>query len=73
MKVSTEINLTDFGFWSVAEEHKFTFKELNDLQYQLKELYPDGMTETQINELFWFEDRLLCGCLGLNYDEYLQR
>ena len=43
------------------------------IEYILDDLYPDGMTETQINDLFWFEEEFLCESIGVNYDEYLER
>ena len=36
--------------------------------------YPDGMTETQLNDLFWFEDKYLCELIGIDYkNDYLKR
>ena len=73
MQVTKELNLQNFDFWSGAKEHNFTYSELKEIESQLDDLYPDGCEETQINDLFWFEKEFLCECLGLNYDEYLER
>ena len=73
MKVTSELNLVDFEFWSGAKDHGFSYTELKELEYHLEELYPDGMSETEINDLFWFDEEFLCECLGLDYDEYLER
>ena len=73
MKITSELNLTNFEFWSGAKQHKFTYNELKELEYILEELYPEGCTETHINDLFYFEDETLCDWIGLNYDEYLNR
>jgi len=73
MKVYTELQLTSFNFWSGAKQHSFTYSELNELENALEDLYPDGTSETQINDLFWFEEEFLCECIGLNYNEYLER
>ena len=73
MKVSKELTLTNFDFWSGAKDHEFTYSELQELEYQIEDIYYDGCDETQINDLFWFEEEFLCECIGLNYDEYLKR
>ena len=73
MKVTSELNLVDFEFWSGAKDHGFSYTELKELEYHLEELYPDGMSETEINDMFWFDEEFLCECLGLDYDEYLER
>ena len=74
MKITSELNLADFDFWSGAKDHSFTYSELKELEYQLEELFQDGATETQINDIFWFEEEMLCEWLGLDYEEdYLKR
>ncbi len=73
MTITKELDLTDFNFWSGAKDHSFTYNELKDIEDQLEEIYPDGMTETDVNDLFWFEDESLCEWLGLDYEEYLER
>lgn len=73
MKVSSEINLRNFDFWSGAKNHSFTYNELEEIQFQLEEIYTEGMDETQINDLFWFEEEFLCELIGLKYKKYLKR
>lgn len=73
MKYTADNPLTLFPFWSGAAQHEFTYDELELIEDQLEMLYPDGMTETQINDLFWFEEEFLCGCIGLDIDEYNER
>jgi hypothetical protein len=73
MKVSLEINLTNFKFWAGAKNHSFTYNELQEIEFQLEDIYPDGMDETQINDIFWFEEEFLCELIGLKYKKYLKR
>jgi len=73
MKITSELNLTDFNFWSGAKQHNFDYDELNNIESELECLYPEGLTETQVNDLFWFEEEFLCECIGLDYNEYLER
>ena len=74
MKITSELNLQSFNFWSGAKQHSFTYSELSELESQLDEFYPEGTTETKINDLFWFDEEFLCECIGLDYDnEYSNR
>jgi hypothetical protein len=73
MKITSELNLTAFNFWSGAKQHNFTYSELEQLTDSFEELYPEGMTETAVNDLFWFEDEFLCEVIGLDYSEYEER
>lgn len=74
MKITTELNLQAFEFWSGAEDHSFTYSELKELEFQLEDLFPDGATDTQINDIFWFEEKILCEYIGVDYEnDYLNR
>ena len=74
MKISKELTLTNFNFWSGAKDHAFTYSELKEIEVQLVYLYPDGCEETEINDLFWFEEEFLCECIGVDFnDDYLNR
>ena len=74
MKYTTELNLTDFNFWSGAKDHEFTYTELKELEYILEDIYhEEPPTETQINDLFWFEEQFLCECIGVDFEEYENR
>lgn len=70
LRVYKESDLTDFVFWSGAKD---TVKYLSDEQLRqiaatLEDAYPDGMTETEINDFFWFEDDTIAEWLG--YDSF---
>ena len=74
MKYTKQLNLTEFDFWNSAKEHKFTYNELKELEYIIEDFFHEKpATETDINDLFWFEEELLCDCLALNFDEYENR
>ena len=73
MKVTSDLNLKSFDFWSGAKDHSFTYSELSELENALEDLFPEGASETDINDMFWFEEEMLCECIGLDYDEYLER
>jgi hypothetical protein len=73
MKVNSEINLTNFQFWSGAKNHSFTYNELQEIEFQLEDIYPDGIDETHLNDLFWFDEEFICELIGLKYKKYLKR
>ena len=74
MTITKELNLVNFTFWSGAKQHEFTYNELKDIENVLEDLFYDKpASETDINDLFWFEDEYLCECIGLDYNEYSNR
>jgi len=74
MQFKTEKNLTEFNFWSGAKDHDFTYNELNELETLIEDLFTETLTETKINDLFWFEEQLLCEIIGIDYEnDYLNR
>ena len=70
MRIINETSLTDFRWWGGAElnARMLTESELDMLDDMLIELYPNGMSETLINDVMWFEFDFVCGLLGLVYD-----
>ena len=59
MKLCREItSLEDFEAWSGG---KYMYDEIlnaglgDEFIAMLEELYPDGMTDTQLNDILWFE------------------
>lgn len=70
MTIKTEQSLRNFEFWSGAKgrAEMMTCEELDSVENALEELYPDGMTDTEINDLFWFDFDYVCELIGLEYD-----
>lgn len=68
MTIKSDISLRNFEAWSggkstldrIVNEGKCD--ELEDL---LEDLYPDGMTDTQLNDLLWFDYDTVFGWLGI--------
>ena len=67
--VTYELDLTRFNFWSgAAETAKYlTYSELEELNGFFNERY-ETLTETDVNDIFWFEDDMLAQYLG--YDDF---
>lgn len=70
MKIYTENSLSNFEFWSGAVDRVkyLTDDELDTIEAILEDIYPDGMDETQINDLFWFEEDWIAEMLG--YEDF---
>ena len=60
MKFIKNTNLVDFNFWGGAQYHNFTEKDLIELDEALGEEFPNGLDETTLNDMFWFEEHYLC-------------
>ena len=74
MQYTSDLQLADFNFWSGAKQHKFTYAELGELDDCMSDLYQTRIpTETDINDLFWFELEFLCECIGLDFEQYENR
>lgn len=71
MTTITEQSLRSFEFWGGAKDNadELTIEQFDELENILEELYPDGMTETQLNDLMWFDFDTVKQWLGIENDE----
>lgn len=72
MQYLVDKNLRDFEFWSGAKDNvaRLTPEQLDELDNIMSDIYEsDPLTETQINDLFWFDFELICEWLGIDEDE----
>lgn len=73
MKITSEIEIRNFDFEAGAVDRaKFienNFPEKwNEIETTLEELYPNGIDETTLNDIFWFDDEFFAK-MGCGYDE----
>ena len=70
MTIKTEQSLSNFEFWAGAKTNagKLSEEELDRIEAELEEFYPDGMDETELNDLFWFDFGWVCSIVGLTYN-----
>ena len=64
--------LADFDAWSGAKDTKETILNNNkgdEFDALIEELYPGGLTETQLNDILWFETDWLYESLGISEEE----
>ena len=66
------LTLVNFNAWSGAVETKETIineGKAEQFDNLIEELYPDGLTETTLNDLLWFEDEWIFEMLGIETEE----
>lgn len=71
MKVIKEISIDNFEFWGGAVDTINRLKELNltdNAEEFINELYPDGISETTLNDEFWFNASDIYQAVGLDTD-----
>lgn len=67
MKITSEQKLRYFDFWGGAKERVklLSYEELDIIEMELEIMYyPEGLTETQLNDIFWFDDEFIAEILG---------
>ena len=76
MKIYSEKSLKDFEFWSGAKDtvKYLTEDEINQIENILEDCFPEGMSDTEINDFFWFEDDTIAEWLGYqSFDDIMYR
>lgn len=69
-----EVNLENFEAWGGAKDTLNRVQEnglTEELEVFLEELYPEGMTETQLNDFLWFEPEYIYNSLGIKTEAEL--
>ena len=64
--------LDDYSPWSGAIETFDIIKDndmLDDFELLIEECYPEGITQTQLNDILWFDNEWVLEQLGLNDNE----
>ena len=76
MTITYELDLERFEAWSGAKETLERVQRegrCGELENILEELYPEGMTETQLNDLLWFDSESVYEWLGIRSEEQIER
>ena len=72
MKVYKELNLKDFESWSGATETKNIIIQAGkeqEFEELIEELFPNGVSATELNDLLWFDDEYILNCLGMQIED----
>lgn len=75
MRIITEERLFNFDFWggavftaSLLEEDDF-----DSVEVELEDIYPDGISDIEINDIFWFETDFIANICGYeNFEEMME-
>lgn len=51
--------------WEDIEEAN----KVDELEYLLEEIYPEGITDTQLNDILWFESDWIYESLGITDED----
>lgn len=75
MRIYREEHIRNFEFWQGARDfaEKLTDSQFDIIEDMLNDIYPEGLDETSLNDIFWFEKDSICEWLGYDsYDQFLQ-
>ena len=76
MTITYELDLNSFQAWSGAVD---TLERIQregkcaELENVLEDIYPDGMTETQLNDLLWFDSESVYEWRGIRSEEQIEK
>ena len=71
MKIYKEESLQNFEFWSGAKANASTLtsEQLDTVEAILTDIYPEGLDETQLNDIFRFDFDQIQEWLGIEPEE----
>ena len=75
MKIYSEISIADFKAWGGAIDtldRIIAEDKCDELEAILEDLYPDGISETELNDLLWFDDEAVFGWLGIRTESEIR-
>lgn len=75
MTITYELDLNSFKAWSGAVDTLDRIQregKCTELESILEDTYPDGMTETELNDLLWFEADTVFEWLGMRSETQIR-
>ena len=72
MIIKTETNLRNFKAWSGAIDTKKIILVAGleeEFEMLIDELYPEGLTDTELNDILWFDSDWILENLGIKEEE----
>ena len=69
MRIYSDESLRNFEFWSQAYDNatELSYEDLDVIEGILEEQYPDGMSATELNDLFWHDFDTVLEWVGKEY------
>ena len=75
MKITKEISIEEFEGWSGAEktlDKIISEGKAEEFEFILEDLYPEGMDETQLNDLLRFEPEWCFEAVGIRTESEIE-
>ena len=75
MTITYELDLNSFQAWSGAKDTLDRIQREGKcglLEQILEDIYPDGMTETELNDLLWFDSESVYEWLGIRSESQIK-
>lgn len=75
MKITYELELSRFEAWGGGEytlDRVINEGKVEELEKALEELYPDGLDETTLNDILWFEDEWIFEMCGIRTESEIR-
>lgn len=71
MKIYSDIRLRQFEFWGPAKERaeQLSYNEMNEVEDHIEELYPDGISDGELNDMFAYDFDSVVRWLGYDDEE----
>ena len=72
MKIFMDLSIENFNAWSGAKYTKDRIikeNKIEEFDQLIEELYPQGLSETELNDLLWFDDEWIYESLGMEIEE----
>lgn len=75
MRYYVEEPLYKFQFWGGAKENAnlLTLQEFEQIEFELSDIYPEGLEGVQINDIFWFDFDFIAQLLGYENEEEFRK
>jgi hypothetical protein len=66
MLIHSDTKLRDFEFWSGGADtaNCLTWEQLDELEGVFEDIYPDGIDDVNLNDIFYFEPDTVAELLG---------
>lgn len=71
MLIHKEEDLRNFDFWGPARDHsaELSLEQLDQLEFILEDIYPEGIDETQLNDIMAYDFDWVKTALGIDEED----
>lgn len=72
MKITTEMDVRDFKFWSGGKDRADGVRDEDwgAVESCVEEYFPDGCTDSELNDFFWFDFDIIAQACGYENEEH---